>query len=139
MSVNSVLILVILVFLTVIFFMFPAADHMAVGARDEPAKITSIPASIAEKTTTNVDGIVNHTKKITGQTSHVKRVNFNDSAEVVKYNVESGKNVSINRVKLTDTNQVVARKLTSAVVKSGVIGSSEAIGIEDISAGILLL
>lgn len=89
---------------------------------------------------TAINSIVNPIKKVTGQTSHKRRVLFNDYADTIKYNIETGQRVSFMTQKLVDAIDIPGKlkdSLTVPVMSSSeeIIGSSEAaIGIEEIAA-----
>lgn len=88
------------------------------------------------------EGIVNPIKKITGQTTHKRRVIFNDTTEVMKYSPETGQNLSFMNQRLTDNVKSYALgKAKSALVEHvSTTGAAEEhsiadIGIEEISTG----
>lgn len=96
-----------------------------------------------------ISGIVNPVKKITGKTSHDRRVIFNEYSDILKYSPETGQNLAFVSQKIKDKANVwihdkikdlPTNTATAIATEEGVIGSSEAaIGIEEIAAlGVVL-
>lgn len=88
-----------------------------------------------------VPSIVNPIKKVTGQTSHDRRVLFNEYADTIKYSPETGQRISFVSQKIMDNiknytiGEVKNTMTASAATASGeIVGSSEpVIGIEEIA------
>lgn len=90
-------------------------------------------------------GIVNFTKKITGETSHNKRVAFGSHADVLKYSPDTGKNLAFNKVKIKDhvvegTKKIMRKDAEKMIIDSVLAEDAAAsTSIEDIILGTLAL
>ena len=93
--------------------------------------------------TTDSGSIINNTKKITGTTSHKKRVAFGTHNELLKYSPDTGKNLAFTKIKMSPaaiTNGVKrtikkdAEKLVLENVLSEDLAQSATMGMSAMSA-----
>jgi len=156
---KSIIVIVVLIlvflFIGVKFF----NDEKMVSAGDDVRTVKSTTASTPTSTAMTVpSGIVNTTKKVTGETSHKKRVNFGTHADVLKYSPDTGKNLAFNKVKVRDhsvgaiakkvarndaekaiISSVLAEDSVEATAAGAIATAASATSIEDIILGTLMI
>lgn len=134
----------IIVVVLILVFIAVGVQFARYDAGQQSQNFTTVALDSAPKQT----GIVNDTKKITGETSHNKRVNFNTHADVLKYSPDTGKNLAFNKVKIQDTAKKIIRKdaekiiIATALAEDSVgaaASAATATSIEDIILGTILL
>lgn len=92
--------------------------------------------------------IINNTQKVTGETTHNKKVHFADKVDVLKYDTTNGKNLSMTR---ENTNGESNKKFKESIIQTSIINalhntmigaaetSTEEIGIAEIITGAVLI
>lgn len=125
----------------ILFIVFIIIAFLVLSAFSSPAS--------SESLVSPATSIVNPIKKVTGMTSHDRRVVFNEYSDILKYSPETGQNLAFVSQKIIDkANTWIHDKVkdlplntaTAIATEEEIVGSSEAaIGIEEIAAlGVVL-